>query len=290
MEIRGRFLPSRVYNRWKWTVRFGLMLVPFLIFLAGAVILFLTPSKYRSTALFSLENGPPPAEIVELIESRGILDRVVETLKLGEQMNVDRESAMHIVLGTLTTKVVPNTGMVEITATLINDRQAKDIADQIPVCLKDYLIDALQKKNAEKVAQIDNLISDGSDDAGEKAAAVAKLEKIHGDSPADAPANASLQRARRASLLADAEVERLRILRADCLTENIDALPRLVVHSPPVISNTPHSPIVWNSMIELTVQSLVSGLIAALLLPYLMELAFPPGKPRKSPPDPIDDL
>jgi hypothetical protein len=27
-EITGRFLPSRAYGRWKWAVRFGLLIVP----------------------------------------------------------------------------------------------------------------------------------------------------------------------------------------------------------------------------------------------------------------------
>ena len=85
-EIRGRFIPSRVYNRWKWTVRFGLLLIPFLIFLCGGLLLFLTPSKYSSTTLIELENGPPPQECMELLKSRGILDLVSEHLELTKRL------------------------------------------------------------------------------------------------------------------------------------------------------------------------------------------------------------
>lgn len=63
MEIRGRFLPSRVYSRWKWTVRFGLLIVPFLSFLAGGLTLYLTPGTYRSTTLIELENGPATPKV-----------------------------------------------------------------------------------------------------------------------------------------------------------------------------------------------------------------------------------
>jgi|GEM_PF-5355183 len=40
-EITGRFLPSRVYCRWKWTVRAGLTVVPMLVLLGGGLVLFL---------------------------------------------------------------------------------------------------------------------------------------------------------------------------------------------------------------------------------------------------------
>ena len=68
-ETSGRFLPSRIYSRWKWAIRFGLLLVPFLILLSGGI------------TLFGLENGPPPQEIVELVKSRSVLARVVDRLQ-----------------------------------------------------------------------------------------------------------------------------------------------------------------------------------------------------------------
>ena len=80
-ETSGRFLPSRIYSRWKWAIRFGLLLVPFLILLSGGITLFLSPNKYRSVTLFGLENGPPPQEIVELVKSRSVLARVVDRLQ-----------------------------------------------------------------------------------------------------------------------------------------------------------------------------------------------------------------
>lgn len=290
LEIRGRFLPSRVYNRWKWTVRFGLLLVPFLIFLSGGLILFLTPSKYRSTALFSLENGPPPQEIAKLITSRGILDRVVERLQLGNRLNVDRDTAMSIVDESTTVKVVPNTRMVEITVTLTDKIQARDVADQVPVSLKDYLLEVSQKQNQAKAGELDMLIREASDAAEEKASAVANLEKVHGTNPADAPVVTTLERARRSALLADAEVERLGILRSECLAGNLDTLPQLNVHSAPVISNSPFSPKAGPELNTLTAQSLIAGLMAALLLPYLMELAFPPRKEPEPDTDLVDNL
>lgn len=107
-KISGRFFPPRVYSRWKWTVRFGLLLVPFLVLLSGGVVLFLSPNKCRSTTLFGLENGPPPREIVELVKSRSVLDRVFERLELAHRFNMDKETAMGLIREATEVRIVPN--------------------------------------------------------------------------------------------------------------------------------------------------------------------------------------
>ncbi len=275
-EISGRFLSSRIYSRWKWIVRGGLMIVPFLILLAGGVTLYLTPNKYRSTTLFGLENGPPPEEIIELVKSSGILDRVVEQLQLAHRFSVDRETAVGIIRGTTDAKIVSNTQLIEINVTLTNKVDARDVAEQIPNSLRDYLVEIFRKKNADKAGEIDPLIREAADVAGEKSSVVANLEKVHGATPADASVMTTLERARRASMLADAEVERLKNLRSVFLTANLDALPRLSIHTAPVISDKAHSPDVGKELETLVLRSLISGLLTALLLPYLMELVFAP--------------
>jgi hypothetical protein len=70
----------------------------------------------------------------------------------------------------------------------------------------------------------------------------------------------------------------------------LDGLPKLTVHSEPTISGSPISPKFCDELGELAIVSLVSGLVAALLLPYLMELAFPPRRGRISKPDSVDTL
>ena len=288
-EIRGRFLPSRVYSRWKWTVRCGLMLVPFVMLLAGGIQIYLAPVKYRSCTLFELENGPSPREIVELVKSRGVLGRVVSHLHLYERMRVDSDNAMQILKETMTAKVVPDTRLVEVKVTLTHKVDARDVADSIPASLKQHLVAAEEEKIAGMVREIDDLIREASDTAGEKATVLANLEKVHGPKPEDAAFALKHQRANRESLLADAEVERLRNLRSACITENLDERPKLTVHSAPVISSSPVNP-KGDDLGELALHCLIVGLLCALLLPYLMELAFPPHRARVSKSDPVEFL
>ncbi|RYD28072.1 MAG: hypothetical protein EOP87_20210, partial [Verrucomicrobiaceae bacterium] len=68
-RLAGRFLPSRVYARWKWTVRFGLSALPLILFLAGAFTLYLSPARYRSTAVFEYLGSRSPAEAAALLRS-----------------------------------------------------------------------------------------------------------------------------------------------------------------------------------------------------------------------------
>lgn len=288
-EIRGRFLPSRVYNRWKWTVRFGLMLVPFVMLLSGGIEVYLTASKFRSSTLFELENGPPPKEVVELVESRAVLDRAVDYLHLADRWSVDKETAMGILKGCMTTRVVPDTRLVEIKVTHIDKVVARDAAAQIPASLKEHLVNAAEAKMVEKAREMRGLIREASDVAEEKAAALANLEKVHGPKPEDSAVAVKHQRASRESLLADAEVERLENLLSARFTEHIAGLSRLSVHSEPTISDKPVNP-KGDDLGELALRCLITGLLSALLLPYLMELAFPPRDEVVSQPDPVDDL
>jgi hypothetical protein len=275
-EITGRFLPSRVYSRWKWIVRLGLMLVPFLVILSGGVKLFLSPNIYRSTTLFGLDNGPPPEEIIELVKSRGLLGRVAERLELAERFNLDRETAVTVIREATEARIVPDTRLIEMHVSLINKVDARDIAEQIPSSLKDYLVEIIRKNNREKAEEIDKLILDAADLAEEKSSVVANMEKIHGENRAAAAVMTTLERARRASMLADAEVERLKNLRSAFLTENLETLPRLSIHTSPVIADKAHSPKVDQELGAIVLQALVFGLLSALLLPYLMELVFAP--------------
>ena len=288
-EIHGRFLPSRVYHRWKWAVRLGLLVIPFLILLSGGLSLYLSPNKYRSTMLFSIDQGPPPTELVQLVKSRNILDRTTKSLELHNRWNVDNETAQTIIRENTTAKIVPGTELIEVTVTLIKNTDARDIAESLPRNLHTDLIEASRKETQAKANEIASLIERSADTARETAAVVANLEKVHGAPPADNAAATMLERARRDSLLADAEVERLRALHTARLTEDIDSLPSLRIHSAPVMSATPHSPKMGPELNQLALQSLGWGLLAALLLPYLLELAIPPLLTKEAKPDAVFD-
>jgi hypothetical protein len=294
-EIHGRFLPSRVYLRWKSAVRLGILIVPFLVLLSGGLTLFLTASKYDSTTVFSLENGPPPAEIVNLIHASRTFQGVIKNLELQNRWGVDRDTAGNLLDGICETRILPDSRWIELTVTHTNKVDARDIAEEIPKALIAHIREHQEAGIAQDLIELGKLIQDATDSAEDKASHVAKIRQVHGsDTAGDAEPAGPLQRALRASLLADAEVERLQSLRHDLQTAKIDQRPRLLVHTGPAIANSPASPNVGDELAKLTLHALVSGLLVALLLPYLLEFVFPPspGKSKQahSLSDPITNL
>lgn len=281
LEIHGRFLPSRVYHRWKWAVRLGLLVVPFLLLLSGSITLFLTPSKYESLTLFSMEKGPSGDEIVELLTARDTLRRVSSNLELPNRFNVDSETAQSIIKGTTTVRLIPETQLVEVSTLQMKNTDARDVAEQLPLALKAHLLELSEAEIQSKSRSFQTLIDEAADRAAEKSAEHAKLEQFHGAKPADPAAAATVERSQRMSQLADAEMERLQNEKSEFLTQMIKAQPQLHIHTAPQISSSPHSPNVAKEFSRITLYSLGSGLLVALLLPYLLEFALPRGSRRE---------
>ncbi len=288
-EIRGRFLPSRVYSRWLWTVRFGLMVVPLLVFLSGGLILYLTPNEYQSVVLFEVEDGPEPDEVVALVRSNEVISRTEGLLGLNERLNLDRETAARELLSGVRVYAEKRTGMVRLEVTHRNKEIAKEVAAELPPQLMAYLLENVESVKVGKIRDWDSLILEARDEAEDRAVVLAKLERVHGSEPGGAE-RAKVERARRASILSDGEVERLSAMKFSALAAGINEKPHLLIHTAPKISQTPVNPKMKGELNELAVTSLIAGLICALSLPYLMELAFPPriGRVRKE--EPVIDL
>ncbi len=277
-ETTGRFLPSQVYSRWKWVARFGMMVVPMLVLLCGGLILFLTPNNYSSTALVEMENGRSPQETAKLLESSGVLDLVVGELELAQRLNLDHGTAEEILLEATKVKVISDTNLIEVAVTYTQKELAREIADALCHGLARYEKERVQNGVAEKIAKLDRLLLDARDNSAEKAVEISRIEKLQGHPAAGEALARELERARRASLVADTDVERLLVLRADAAASLLNSEPRLIVHSQPVIPSIPSNPKVGTELNNLALQALIAGLAVAVLLPYLCELAFPPQK------------
>lgn len=289
-DLQGRFLPSRVFTRWKWPVRFGLWIVPLVLFLAGALQLYLSPNRYRSTTVFEILNGPSLRETEELLRSEGVLNRVAGTLELPNRLEIDRDTCVTVIQENLETEILKDTRMIRLEVTLIRNTDARDVADETPRALVQYLADNMRRRSEEKIAEILRLTSVEIDRAKELSIQWIKLEEVHGGKPTDPGAVTAIERARQSTLRAEAEVERLNALRQAEQTSLIERLPRLVVHTAPRIGSTPESPKDGEGLGWIVLESLGWALGFTLLLPYLLELAFPPATKRSMAPTPAFDL
>jgi hypothetical protein len=289
-NLHGRFLPSRVFSRWKWTVRFGLLILPLVLFLAGALQLYFSPSRYLSRTVFEITNGPSLRETEELLRAENVLARVSEKLDLPRRLDLDRDNCVAGIRSSLETRILKDTRMIRLEVTRTRNIDARDLAEEIPRSLVGYLAESMTANSERKVAELERLATAQADRAKELSNKWIKLEEVHGKQPADPGAATAIDRARRAALAAEVEVERLGSLQQAERTRLIDHLPRLVVHTAPVIGSKPEGPKSGEEMGRLVVICLIWALAAALLLPYLFELAFPPATGRQKPPAPVIDL
>lgn len=225
-----------------------------------------------------------------MCKSSTVLGQAVDDLELVNLLRLDHETAIRTLSENVDVKVIPDTRLIEISATFAHKEMARDVAAEIPRKLLKFEKKRVETAISEKIAKLDELILKARDTAAEKTVQVTRIGKIHGQDGIKNEAARELERARRASLIADADVERLLVLQSDAATSMLNSEPRMVIHTEPVIADSPCNPKVGPGLNDLALEALAAGIIVALLLPYLCELAFPLQNNRDAPLDVIYDM
>lgn len=284
-RLAGRFLPSRVYARWIWIVRFGLSALPLTLFIAGGVTYYLTPSRYESTAVFEYLGKRPPAEAAALLRSRGVIGPAITSLRLTERVGLDFDNLSRMISKAIRTVVDSGTGMVELTVEDLQGELARDLAAELPKSLDAYEKSLASAEITVRLEAAEVSVTEGEDEASVKRQALARLISVRGDQAADPVSQLDLDAARGDWDHAYQRVLEGRAKVADARRELAALGKWVVIHSPPVISLEPVGRKPGESLGEIIGESLGIGLAFALLVPYLLELAFPrrrqPGSARK---------
>jgi len=137
-RLAGRFLPSRVYARWIWTVRCGLCVVPLILFLEGSLVLYLSSSRYQSAAVFEYLGKRPLSEVEALLKSRNVFDIVADRMELSKRLKVSKGTAFDLVSPQLETSADAASNMIKVKATYSMKELARDLAAEFPRALESY--------------------------------------------------------------------------------------------------------------------------------------------------------
>ena len=137
-RLAGRFLPSRVYARWRWTVRCGLSALPLILFIAGGVTYYLTPNRYESTVVFQYFGKRSPSEADALLKSHNVIGPAITHLNLTERSRMDFDSLARHISEAMRTTVDSATGMIELTVEDLHGEVARDLAAELPRSLDVY--------------------------------------------------------------------------------------------------------------------------------------------------------
>jgi hypothetical protein len=278
-RLAGRFLPSRVYARWRWSVRFGLVALPLILFFAGSIVVYLTPGRYRSTAVFEYLGKRTPAEAVTLLKSQAVISRVVSELNLSGRFEVDSDTAARILSRQVKVSAEQGTGLIRLRTTALNRELARDLAAALPDALDAYEKSRAATELENRAAVESQLAREAEDIAAEKRKELTQWLRVHGDAPIQPIDRLDLD-----ELRGDWEHAVQRVREANDRRSSIDNelaawKSVIAVHTQPMISHTPLGKGSANPLGRVVLEALVSGLVFALAVPYLLELAFPRRRP-----------
>jgi capsular polysaccharide biosynthesis protein len=272
-RLAGRFLPSRVYSRWKWTVRSGLSALPLALLLTGCVVLYLTPNRYQSTVVFEYLGKRPPVDVAALMKTGQVINLAAKELKLTELFGMDSESLREVVARDLKVKVERGTGFIELKVTDDRKEGARDLAEGLVKALDTYEKSIALSEIELRQEELRQAERDAEDLAEEKLKDVTRLVRMTGGVAADALSQLEIDAARGDWDAARQQVRELQNQSRQAEREIANPGKWVTVLSSPSLSSMAVKP--ETTLDEIIFRSFAIGLGFALLAPYLLELAFP---------------
>jgi hypothetical protein len=274
-RLAGRFLPSRVYARWVWTVRCSLFALPAILFLAGALVLFLQPVRYESKGAFKYLGKRSLPEVENLLKSSSLARLVLKNLELQSRWEVDTETAISIILEITEIKVDSKSGLIEVKVAHTDKEDARNIAVNTVTSLGQYESQFTAAALNSRIEELQKSATQLRDEAEVKKRILATLISVRGDVLADPVAQLDIAAARSEweSTLARAfELKN----QGDQMNRELSSPRKWVeVYTEPEIAQMPAEKKADESLGMLIVRVLLIGLATALALPYLLELICP---------------
>jgi capsular exopolysaccharide synthesis family protein len=192
--------------------RYGIILLTLLlVFMTAAVITYVMPKKYDSSAtievrargmgMLPLGSGFGDTSGVrqmstqffgtefEKIKSRNSLQKVVENLQLVNRWNVDKETALSILKGIVGTQNIRGTDLISIRVRHTDKVVARDVAEEVAKAYKEYRAE-LEGQDAERqLYELQRAVRDQEDKVEERrkvvsTIAITKGIIYHGKDPA----------------------------------------------------------------------------------------------------------
>ena len=264
-------------------MRCGLCVVPLILFLTGSVVVYLQPGRYQSTTVFKYTGERPAAEVVALLKSRSLFDRVSEQTAMPQTLEIPQDTAFEMMSHLVKTQVDPASGTIEVKVTHTRKEIARDLAAGLPKALDAYESQLAEQELKNRWTAVQQSLIEIEDEAEAKGQFLSKLISVRGETPADPAARVDIDAAR-----ADWENARKQVLEAEgkkqALAESskvrrtwVEVITAAQISDSPVVTDKDET------MGAVILRSLAVGLGCALAVPYLLELLFPRVRSKKKP-------
>ncbi|MGA0844945.1 MAG: GumC family protein [Luteolibacter sp.] len=183
--------------------RYGIILLTLLlVFMTAAVITYVMPKKYESTAVMEVKPPLPGMSPLgssmtetsgagrmtpqffgtefEKIKSRNSLEKVVEGLQLVNRWNVDKEQALSILKGIVDTQNIRGTDLISIRVRHTNRVDARDVAEEVARAYRAYR-NELESENAERqLYELNKAVRDQEDKVEERRKILSTIVRTKG--------------------------------------------------------------------------------------------------------------
>lgn len=265
-------------RRYWWMLLVMLPIGMVIGFMVAAVITYMMPKKYESSATIefrpwttnridgereSVPENFSKSELVKL-KTRNSMLRVVDTLDLTNRWGLDRESAFRVLTKIVRTENIHGTDLYTIVVRSPNREDARDIAAEVVSAYKEYREELENKASDEVLNELRKVVREQEDKVEELRKVLTIITRNHQNRAIDAVEAQDYADAKREF---EAEISLLDQLKIKVITEEItrnSSGGTIVVHDNPVIPYAPVSPNV--------ALNLVSGAVAGVLLSPLLAL------------------
>ena len=183
--------------------RYGIILLTLLmVFMTAAVITYVMPKKYQSQATIEVKAktagmsplGASMSEVsgggrvsqqffgteFEKIKSSNALAKVVKNLELVNKWGVDKETAVQILKGIVSTQNIRGTDLISISVRHTNKEDARDVAAEVSRSYQAYRAE-IENRDAEKALyELNKAVRDQEDKVEERRKVLAQIVKTKG--------------------------------------------------------------------------------------------------------------
>ena len=270
-------------KRW-WCVILAMAGVgPVLGLLTATVITHVMPKVYESQAEIELRPGrvdcftgpmthgffPPMYKI----KSRNALGKVVEKLDLTRRWGVDREAAVGVLYGMVTTESLREPDVIAIRVRSADGEEARDIAREVALAFKEYFHEIEAREGAMRLEELKKAVAAQEAIVAERRQVLADLVRAKGVAIHDNGATAA-QSGEDSKRNLDGEREMAEQMKIKLIGEEISAkMPSesVSLRDEPVIPQSPVSPDLAIYLMAGTALGLLLGLLLAWPVVWALE-------------------
>jgi len=180
--------------------RYGIILLTLLlVFMTAAVITYVMPKKYESEAVIEVKPRDAGDSAIgmaarqsaqmtpqffgtefEKIKSRNSLSKVVEKLELPNKWSVDKETALQILKGIVSTQNIRGTDLISILVRHTNKEDARDVTAEVARAYKAYRTEIETRDTERNLFELNKAVRDQEDKVEERRKVLATIVRTKG--------------------------------------------------------------------------------------------------------------